>query len=67
MTGRKSRALQVPPVVSYKASGKFLKALYGTTRGTCSARLFRPVMVHNQREREKEKYMNTHKKIQTNS
>ena len=27
------RALQVPPVVPYKALGKFSKALYGTTEG----------------------------------
>ena len=45
MTRRKKRALQVPPVVSYKAVEKFSKALYGTTGGTCSARFFRPVMV----------------------
>ena len=38
MTGRKNRALQVPPVVPYKALGNFPKALYGTTEGTCSAR-----------------------------
>ena len=45
MTGRKNRALQVPPVVPYKALENFSKALYGTTRGTCTARFFRPVMV----------------------
>ena len=45
MTGRKSSALQVPYLVPYKALGNFSKALYGTTRGTCSARFFRPVMV----------------------
>ena len=45
MTGRKSCALQVPPVVPYKALGNFSKALYGTTRGTCSTRFFRSVMV----------------------
>ena len=44
MTGRKSRALQVPPVVPYKALKNFSKALYGTTRGTCSTRFFRSVM-----------------------
>ena len=44
MTGRKNRALQVPPVVPYKALENFSKALYGTTRGTCSARFFRPVI-----------------------
>ena len=44
MTGRKNRALQVPPVVSYKALENFSKALYETTGGTCSARFFRPVM-----------------------
>ena len=46
MTGRKNRALQVPPIVSYKALEKFPKALYGTTGGTCSARFFRLVMTH---------------------
>ena len=45
MTGHKNRALQVPPVVPYKALGNFPKALYRTTGGTCSARFFRPVMV----------------------
>ena len=45
ITGRKNRALQVPPVVPYKALENFSKALYGTTRGTCSARFFRPVIV----------------------
>ena len=44
MTGRKNRALEVPPVTPYKALENFSKALYGTTRGTCSARFFRPVM-----------------------
>ena len=44
MTGRKTRALQVPPVVPYKALEKFSKALYGTTGGTYSGRVFRPVM-----------------------
>ena len=44
MTGRKTRALEVPPVVPYKALEKFSKALYGTTGGTYSARIFRPVM-----------------------
>ena len=39
----KNRALQVPPVVPYKALGRFPKALYGTTEGTPSARHFRPV------------------------
>ena len=34
MTGWKTRALQVPPVVPYKALEKFSKALYGTTGGT---------------------------------
>ena len=43
LTGRKNRALQVPLVVPYKALEKFSKALYGTTKGTCSARCFRPV------------------------
>ena len=37
-------SLQVPPVVPYKALGNFPKALYGTTGGTCSALLSRPVM-----------------------
>ena len=37
------RALQVPPVVPYKPLEKFSKALYGTTGGTYSARIFRPV------------------------
>ena len=45
MTGRKTRALQEPPVVSYKALENFPTALYGTTRGTCSARVFRPIMI----------------------
>ena len=40
MTGRKNHALQVPTVVPYKASGKFLNSLYGTTGGTCSTRFF---------------------------
>ena len=31
--GRKNRALQVPPVVPYKALEKFSKALYGATGG----------------------------------
>ena len=44
MTGRKNRALQVPLEVSYKALENFSKAMIGTTRGTCSARFFRPVM-----------------------
>ena len=44
MTGRKNRALQVPPVVPYKALENFSKALYGTTGGTYSAHVFRPVM-----------------------
>ena len=44
MTGRKNRALQVSPVVPYKAIGNFSKAWYGTTRDTCSARFFRHVM-----------------------
>ena len=44
MTGRKTHALLVPPVVPYKASENFSKALYGTTGGTYSARFFRPVM-----------------------
>ena len=41
-TGRKTYGLQVPPVVPYKELEKFLKALFGTTRGTCRARFFRP-------------------------
>ena len=44
MTGRKNRALQVTPVVPYKALEKFSKALYGATGGTYSERVFRPVM-----------------------
>ena len=44
MRERKNRALQVPPVVPYKALEKFSKALYGTTGGTCSAQFFRPVI-----------------------
>ena len=44
MTGWKSRALQVPPVVPYKALPNFSKALYGATRGTCSTQFFRSVM-----------------------
>ena len=46
MTGRKNRALQVPPVVPYKALEKFPKTLYGATKGTCSARFFRPLMIY---------------------
>ena len=38
-------ALEVPPVVPYKALEKFSKALYGTTGGTYSPRVFRPVMI----------------------
>ena len=44
MTGRKTRALQVGSVVPNKALGNLPKALHGTTGGTCSARVFRPVM-----------------------
>ena len=33
------------PVVPYNALEKFSKALYGTTGGTYSARVFRPVMI----------------------
>ena len=33
MTGRKSRALQVPPVVPYTALENFSKALYGLFSG----------------------------------
>ena len=44
LAGAKKRALQVPPVAPYKALGNFPKALYGTTRGTSSARFFRPVI-----------------------
>ena len=40
MTERKNRALQVPPVVPYKALGNFPKDLYGATGGTWSARFF---------------------------
>ena len=35
----------VPPVVPYKALENFSKALCGTTGGTYSARVFRPVML----------------------
>ena len=45
MTGRKNRALQVPPVVPYKALDKFPTALFGTMGGTCSAQFSRPVMI----------------------
>ena len=34
----------LPPVVPYKALEKFSKALYGTTGGTYSERVFCPVM-----------------------
>ena len=34
MTGRKNRAMQVPPVAPYKALENFFKALYGTRRDT---------------------------------
>ena len=44
MTGRKTRALSVPPVVPYKALENFSKALYRTTGGTYGARIIRPVM-----------------------
>ena len=40
MTGRIMHALLVPPVVPYKALEKFSKALYGTTVGTYSPRVF---------------------------
>ena len=45
MTGQKNRALQVPPVVPYKALDKFPTALFGTMGGTCSAQFSRPVMI----------------------
>ena len=45
MTGRKNRALQVPPVFPYKALENFSKALYETTGGTCSAPFFRRVII----------------------
>ena len=45
MTGRKNRALKVSPVIPYEALGKFLKALYGTAGGACSALFSRPVTV----------------------
>ena len=51
MIGRKNRALEVSPVVPYKALEKFPKALYGTKGGTCSARFFRPVMSARKRIR----------------
>ena len=46
MIGRKTRALHctVALVVPYKALGNFPKAFYGTTGGSCSARVFRPVI-----------------------
>ena len=44
ITGRKTCALKVPPVVPYKALEKFSKALYGTTGGTYNACVFHPVM-----------------------
>ena len=44
MTGRKIRALQVPPIVPNKALGNFPQALYGRTRDTYSAHVFHPVM-----------------------
>ena len=37
---------KVPPVVPYKTLENFSKALYGTTGGTYSAQVFRPVMKH---------------------
>ena len=45
MTGRKNRALQVPPALPYKALENFSKVLYGTMGSTYSARFFRPVML----------------------
>ena len=47
MTGWKNPALQVPPVAPYKALGKFLQPLFGTTGGTCSAQLFPSCHVTN--------------------
>ena len=44
MARRKNRALQVRRVVPYEALGNFPNVLYGTTRGTCSARFFRLVV-----------------------
>ena len=44
MTGQKNSAVQVLPLVPYKALGNFSKALYGATGGTYSARVFRPVI-----------------------
>ena len=41
---RRTSALQVPPVVPHKALGNFPKAFSGTTGGTYSALVFRPVM-----------------------
>ena len=40
MTGRKTRALQVPPVVPHKALEKFSKALYGAKGGTLQCMRF---------------------------
>ena len=51
MTGRKNRALQVPPVVPYKALRNFPKALFGTTRGPCSSQFFPPVMPSGKSEK----------------
>ena len=50
MTGRKTRALWVPPVVPYKALENFSKALYGTTGGSYSARVLRPAMLQPKTE-----------------
>ena len=35
---------KVPPFAPYKSLENFSKALYGTTGGTYSAQVFRPVM-----------------------
>ena len=40
MTGRKTCALYVPPVVPYKALENFSKALYGTSKGYLQCTIF---------------------------
>ena len=47
MTGWKNHALQVPPVVLYKALGKFLHSLFGTTGVICGAQFFPSCHVTN--------------------
>ena len=43
-TAKSCTASTVPSVAPYKALENFFKALYETTRGTCSAQFFRPVI-----------------------